>query len=97
MSTYTSILTGHAPDGFNLDHTERFLDVAYDLNDPTDIRLILWGTQDPDDPTTPPDHHLTPAETQELATRLLIATGAPQDIINQLLALQSDAPHDTHL
>lgn len=90
MSAYQSIQTGNAPDGFNIQDPNRFLDVATDRFNPDDIRLILWGTTNPDDPTTPPDHHINTLEARELATRLLIAIDTPQHLITELIQLQKD-------
>jgi hypothetical protein len=82
MSKYHSIQTGYAPGGFHLAHPTRELDVAYSVFDNTDIRLILKTG------TLTNLHRLTPNEAHETATRLLIATGAPQHIIDELLAIQ---------
>jgi hypothetical protein len=102
MSTYASTFTGFAPGGFDREHPDRFLDVAYDLNNPEDIRLTITttmhtGWEDYEDEF---EDHPTHTEARELALRLLIAIGTPHDLIEPLLALQEadpDAPRDTNL
>lgn len=85
MSIYSSVQTGNAPGAFNDRYPDRHLDVAYSVFDPNDIRLTIQACGAKIQP------HVNTLEARELATRLLIATGAPQHLITELITLQKDA------
>jgi len=97
MSTYASAFTGHAPGGFNLDHPNRFIDVAYDRLNPEDIRLLFRKTTHThwEDFVDEFEDHPTHTESRELALRLLIAIGTPHDLVKPLLDLHAQDPEAT--
>lgn len=84
MSWYQSIQTGHAPGGFHLKHPDRWFDVAYSAID-KDVRLIVQTSG------VRKECRLNQLEARDFATRLLIALGEDQDIIDRLLAKQEEA------
>lgn len=92
MSNYGSTFTGYAPGRFNPDTSNTptdktpFMDVAYNIDDPNDIRFIL--EDDPDNTR----HRFDRPEARELAIRLLVAIDTPHHIVKELLTLQANEP-----
>lgn len=85
MSTYSSTFTGHAPGAFHLSYPDRFLDVAYNVFDPNDIRLTIAACGTKIQP------HINTLEAREFALRLLIAIDTPHHIVKELLDIQDTA------